>query len=249
MNRITEIFKGSLQKYGIVTFLSTMISTIIAYNTSDRSQSLVEMTAYNQYVTEILVLNKSPENRLKLAQYFSTVSPSWFTRNQWENYSKLVSIEKIEFEKRNLIINDSIATLIDKRVKSTKDSISLATLKQEQFKNSAIKSEVLKTTNENSEVFFEKSIYIQSSGSSLMQSEKLAFKLKEVGYTVAEIENMNNMKGTKINIEKSEIRYFNKENQANAENLYLVAKEYFADIKVNYNPRFSNSRNIEIWIK
>ena len=107
MKKLIDFFSQDWKKYGIVTLISSTVSSVVAYNTADRDKSLVELEAYNKYVTEMIVFHKSPENRRKLAEYFSNVSPSYFSRRQWGNYLEVVKTEETLFENRNESLVDS----------------------------------------------------------------------------------------------------------------------------------------------
>jgi hypothetical protein len=252
MIKLLEILKSNWQQYGLITFLSTTISSLVAYNTADRDKSLVEMEAYNKYVTELVVLHKNPENRLKVAQYFAEVSPSWFTRRQWRNYVSVVTSEKIAFDLKNDSLTKlKIAFEEMKRSKalSVKDSIKAANVETELQNQIDIKNEKFQSSSNEILVNTNKAIYIQSSGGSLSKAKELASKLREIGYVVPSVENMNNAIGKKIDIKETQVRFFNEADRQQAHSIYALAKELDSEAQIIYNPKYSNSKNLEIWIK
>lgn len=254
MNKLLELLKGDWQKYGLVTLISTIISSVVTYNTTDRDKSLVEMETYNKYVTDMIVFHKSPENRRKLAEYFATVSPSYFSRRQWANYLELVKDEEKRFDAQNKALLDSLAyfkvQLAESKKLSIKDSIKYNEVLTTLRKNDDIKKERLQSPNESNRISVNNQIvYIQSSASSLVRSEKVANTLRVAGYNVASIENMSDEKGQQVLIKENQIRYFDETDQERVQAILTILRGEIETPKVVYNPRFANAKHIEIWIK
>jgi hypothetical protein len=254
MAGLFDLLKTDWKKYSLITLLSSGISSLVAYNTTDRDKSLVEMEAYNKYVTEMIVFHKSPENRRKLAEYFSTVSPSFFSRRQWSDYLTLVKAEEQRFDTENKALLDSLAYFREQLAKSkklsVKDSINYNEVRAALSKNSDIKQENLQSPGEIDRASTNnETVYIQSSGASLTKSETVANTLREAGYKVASIENMSDEKGQQVLIKENQIRYFNATDQERAQAMLTMLKGQLENPKAVYNPRFANAKHIEIWVK
>jgi hypothetical protein len=261
MEKVFEFLKTDWKKYSLITLISSGVSYLVAYNTQDRKDNLVEMDAYNKYVTELVVLNKSPENRLKLAEYFSTVSPSFFSRWQWDNYLEKVRQEKVLFDKNYRQLQDSLIRFEERLSdRNKKDSLSFSekihyeSVKAAFGRTEEIKNETLQSSTEQvkSHPNISKTIYIQSNGetATLNKAKDLKVKLAELGFPVAGIENMSDDIGQKVTVKGNEIRYFIENDQEIVQRIFGVISPLIGnDVKIIFNPRYAQSKNIEIWLK
>ena len=88
--------KIELIKWFLGSFVLVIITTIISFHFQDRQQSLSEVTFYDKYATELIVLNPDVAKRRLLAQYFAHVTPNSKVREQWISYYKIVNDEWIK---------------------------------------------------------------------------------------------------------------------------------------------------------
>lgn len=88
--------KIELIKWFLGSFVLVIITTIISFHFQDRQQSLSEVTFYDKYATELIVLNPDVAKRRLLAQYFAHVTPNSKVREQWMSYYKIVNDEWIK---------------------------------------------------------------------------------------------------------------------------------------------------------
>lgn len=80
-------------KWFLGTFVLVIITTAISFHFQDREQSLNEVTFYDKYATELIVLNPDIAKRRLLSQYFAHVTPNAQVREQWMSYYKVVNEE------------------------------------------------------------------------------------------------------------------------------------------------------------
>jgi len=86
-----------LAKWFIVSVVLVVVTTIINYGLKDRQAALAELKFYDNYVTELIVLNPSPVQKRMLAQYFACVTPSEKLRNQWKIYYDSIYQEYVDY--------------------------------------------------------------------------------------------------------------------------------------------------------
>jgi len=86
-----------LAKWFITSVAIVVATMIIDWGFKDRQAGLAELKFYNNYVTELIVLNPSPVQKRMLAQYFACVTPSEKLRQQWVVYYDSLYREYIEF--------------------------------------------------------------------------------------------------------------------------------------------------------
>ena len=80
-------------KWFLGTFVLVIITTFISFYFQNREQSLKEVTFYDKYATELIVLNPDIAKRRLLSQYFAHVTPNAQVRAQWMSYYKVVNEE------------------------------------------------------------------------------------------------------------------------------------------------------------
>ena len=90
--------KIELIKWFLGSFVLVLITTVISFHFQDRQQSLSEVTFYDKYATDLIVLNPDVAKRRLLAQYFAHVTPNPKVREQWMSYYKIVNDEWIKSE-------------------------------------------------------------------------------------------------------------------------------------------------------
>jgi len=105
---ITELQKLKLifdvVKWLIGSVALVIVTMVIDYGFRDRAAGLNEVKQYDQYVTNLIVLNKEVGPRRLLAQYFSYVLPSAQLRTCWQNYYSVVNTEYQAMVKKDSIL-------------------------------------------------------------------------------------------------------------------------------------------------
>ena len=86
-----------LGKWFVVSVALVIMTTIIDWGFKDRQAGLAELKFYDNYVTELIVLNPSPVQKRMLAQYFACVTPSEKLRTQWKIYHDSIYQEYIDY--------------------------------------------------------------------------------------------------------------------------------------------------------
>jgi hypothetical protein len=79
-------FWVDLAKWFLVSIVLVVITMVIDTGLKDRTQGINEISAYDKYVTDLVVLNKEVGPRRLLAQYFANVTPSDKLRERWKDY-------------------------------------------------------------------------------------------------------------------------------------------------------------------
>jgi len=111
--------KVELLKWFIGTIGLSIITFIINWGFKDRAQGMEEISQYDRYATELIVLNDNPVNKRMLAQFFSKVTPSDKLKEGWQEYFKEVDAEYKIFLYKDSVAKERLAKL------STKDSLKL----------------------------------------------------------------------------------------------------------------------------
>lgn len=75
-----------LAKWFITSVVLVSATMIIDAGFKDRQANLAELKFYDNYVTELIVLNPNPVQKRMLAQYFACVTPSEKLRERWVVY-------------------------------------------------------------------------------------------------------------------------------------------------------------------
>jgi len=86
-----------LAKWFIVSVVLAVVTLIINWGFKDRQAGLAELKFYDNYVTELIVLNPSPVQKRMLAQYFACVSPSEKLKEGWKIYYDSIYREYIDY--------------------------------------------------------------------------------------------------------------------------------------------------------
>ncbi|MFY9152451.1 MAG: hypothetical protein WAO52_10570 [Prolixibacteraceae bacterium] len=91
-------FIFELVKWFIGSVALVVITIIIDKGFKERSAGLQEMQAYDKYV-EVILKADNIEERWKLSEYFSTVTPTERLRERWIAYKDSINADYIEFKK------------------------------------------------------------------------------------------------------------------------------------------------------
>lgn len=89
--------KMNLFKWLLGTFGIAIITLIINWGFKDRSVGMDEISQYDRYATELIILNESPVKKRMLAQFFANVTPSTKLKEGWQEYFKDVDQEYNQF--------------------------------------------------------------------------------------------------------------------------------------------------------
>lgn len=126
--------KVELVKWFLASVVLVVITMIIDYGFRDRQAGLKEVQVYDEYVSELLILNSEPGQKRMLAQFFANVTPSKKLRKGWQNYFEIVDREYQEyikpFEKNDSILQVKYLDIISKSPNvSSSDSVALIDIK------------------------------------------------------------------------------------------------------------------------
>lgn len=105
--------KIDLIKWFLSSFVLVVLTTLISFHFQQRDQSLEEVSFYDKYATDLIVLNPDISKRRLLSQYFSLVTPNDVLRQRWVAYHSVVDSEyraiyQIKKEEYLLNSNDSL---------------------------------------------------------------------------------------------------------------------------------------------
>lgn len=87
-----DLFKWLIGTVGL-----TLITFIINWGFRDREQGMNEISQYDKYATELIVLNDNPVKKRMLAQFFANVTPSEQLKDGWQAYFSEVNKEYDRF--------------------------------------------------------------------------------------------------------------------------------------------------------
>lgn len=86
-----------LAKWFFTSVVIVVATMIINAGFKERQANLAELKFYDNYVTELIVLNPSPVQKRMLAQYFACVTPSEKLRERWVIYHDSIYPEYAAF--------------------------------------------------------------------------------------------------------------------------------------------------------
>lgn len=89
--------KMNFLKWVLGTFTVVIITIIINWGFKDRAVGMDEISQYDRYATELIVLNESPVKKRMLAQFFANVTPSTKLKDGWKQYFEDVDKEYNKF--------------------------------------------------------------------------------------------------------------------------------------------------------
>lgn len=96
--------KMNLFKWILGTFGIAIITLIINWGFKDRSVGMDEISQYDRYTTDLLVLNDNPVKKRMLAQFFATVTPSNKLKEGWKEYYNEVNKDYLKFIQSDSLI-------------------------------------------------------------------------------------------------------------------------------------------------
>lgn len=255
MNKLIELLKSlnigsSIQKI-LGASLFTIIGAVGTWSFTDRDKSLTEMSAYDKYLTDVIVLNDNPVKKRMLAQYFANVTPSFWQQRNWQSYYEEVCKDYAIFIRKDSIDKVKFSALATEQ----KEKIKLSDSQQVEYEelkrklainNSYFNAPIQLPDNQYSTIANSSyTIYIQSSESSFKKSEKIRNTLLNNGFNIPAIEK-------KINIISDDIRYFfDGDAQKVVEITELLKDENIKFDLKNFKRLNSTVKSniIEIWIK
>ncbi|MBL7111105.1 MAG: hypothetical protein ISS19_04105 [Bacteroidales bacterium] len=86
-----------LAKWFIVSVALVVATKVIDTGLRNRTADLAELKFYDKYITELIVLNPDPVNKIMMAEYIICVSPSEKIRKRWKVYYDSIYPEYIEY--------------------------------------------------------------------------------------------------------------------------------------------------------
>jgi predicted phosphatase len=89
--------KMNFLKWVLGTFTIVIITIIINWGFKDRAVGMDEISQYDRYATELIVLNENPVKKRMLAQFFANVTPSTKLKDGWQGYFEKVDKEYEQF--------------------------------------------------------------------------------------------------------------------------------------------------------
>lgn len=99
-------------KWIMGTFCIAIVTITINWSFNDRAVGMDELSAYEKYTTEVMVLNENPVKKRMLAQFFGTAAPSWLIRNRWRAYYDTVNKEYLKYIEDNKCLRKQYKKLI-----------------------------------------------------------------------------------------------------------------------------------------
>lgn len=87
----------NFSKWVLGTFCIAIITIGINWSFNDRAVGMDELSQYEKYATEVLVLNENPVKKRMLAQFFGTAAPSSTIRERWKVYYDSVNKDYLDY--------------------------------------------------------------------------------------------------------------------------------------------------------
>jgi hypothetical protein len=126
-------FNVDLLKWLIGSVALVIVTTIIDRGFKERTAGIQEMQAYDKYV-EIILKADNIEDRWKLSEYFSTVTPTERLRDRWiaykdyisEDYKIFKTLKEKEFElnkQKNAIFTKDTLSETDKKLNEVQNQL------------------------------------------------------------------------------------------------------------------------------
>lgn len=248
--------KVDVVKWLIGTIGLTLITFIINWGFKDRETGLNEIALYTKFVDEKVVLNRNPQNRLLIAEFYSTVTPSEQLRKGWGRYLEITKeenkrfLEKVERDSLSRIqANEDLKKSIEKKdtLKQKLYSEKVKELDQRMLVNQSILHEDLiissKTVSNSNEVYIH--IFGESQRTKAAEIESA---LKINGFKVAGIELIRNQQVTN----KYEIRYFKDADISASSIIKNILEKRGLNASLNFMPQLrkvAKDGAIEVWLK
>jgi len=173
--------KINFLKWVLGSFVITLITFIINWGFKDREKGMEEITQYEKFATEIIVLNDNPVNKRMLAQYFANVTPSQKLRKGWKSYYSDVEKDYREFIREDSIARVKLGNLLLKKKRTVVDSMHIDYLKAKLGYNDMItKTPIVIPDINNQEI--NQIIRIQYTLAKKEEAEKIKCILLEEGF-------------------------------------------------------------------
>lgn len=106
-------FRFELIKWFIGSVVLVIITIIIDKGFKERAAGIQEMLAYDKYV-EVILKADNIEERWKLAEYFSTVTPTERLRDRWIAYKDSITADYLLFK----ALKDSLIAMQNKKIET-----------------------------------------------------------------------------------------------------------------------------------
>jgi hypothetical protein len=106
-------FRFEMVKWFIGSVVLVIITIIIDKGFKERAAGIQEMQAYDKYV-EVILKADNIEERWKLAEYFSTVTPTERLRDRWIAYKDSITPDYLLFRR----LKDSLIAMQNKKIES-----------------------------------------------------------------------------------------------------------------------------------
>ena len=257
--------KVDLFKWLIGTVGLTLITYIINWGFQDRAQGMEEISQYDKYASDLIVLNDNPVTKRMLAQFFSNVTPSEKLKKGWKDYYLGVDAEYRQFLEKDSIARERLKELIrnSDMLQSSSDhhfersDLEIRIAENEMIKRASIiipdnVSNALTASNSmmTSPTFQPPpTISIKSAASSASEAEHIKALLVEFGFEVSAIDKIEQ---GRFALKDNEIRYFWDSDFARVVEIKRLLSKHDIAISIQYLPRLASAREqgaIELWMK
>lgn len=108
-------------KWMMGTFCIAIITIAINWSFNDRAVGMDELSAYEKYTTEVMVLNENPVKKRMLAQFFGTAAPSFLIRKRWKAYYDSVNKEYNVYLDSTRVFKEHYKKIINKKEEDRTD--------------------------------------------------------------------------------------------------------------------------------
>jgi hypothetical protein len=240
--------KIGILKWLIGTIGLTLITYAINWGFKDRESGMLEISQYDKYATELIVLSSNPVKRRMLAQFFANVTPSEKLKNGWKGYYKDINPEYLKF-----ITSDSLDRI--RFAKLNKDTTLLTSAEKTERENIEIKikqnDEIVNgplITPDNINVSAS-AVYIEAVSISKDKAEEVRTLLNKNGFNALGIEYMNK---DKYKLNNNELRYYFDADKKIGEQLQLLLKNMAVETELKFFPSLNSNvkqGTIELWLK
>ncbi len=238
-----------LLKWLVGTIGLTVITFIINWGFRDREQGMNEISQYDKYASELIILNDNPVNRRMLAQFFSKVIPSEKLKKGWVEYYKEVDSEYRIFMQKDSLVKYRLGELTSKDSnhlsQNEKNELFRLQLKSEEFD----KIKLAPTIAVGNALYSTQTIYVQCVSTNKERAEQIKSALSQMGFKLPSIEYMNR---EQYKLKDNEIRYFRESDYSSVEQVKNTLKNINIEAQVKYIPNLSSKTQagtIELWLK
>ena len=257
--------KVDLLKWLVGTVGLTLITYIINWGFQDRAQGMEEISQYDKYASELIVLNDNPVTKRMPAQFFSNVTPSEKLKKGWKDYYREVDAEYRQFLEKDSIIKERLKELIrnGNMLQSSSDhhfersDLEIRIAENEMIKRASIiiPDNVSNASTASNSMMTSPTfqppptISIKSAASSASEAEHIKALLVESGFEVSAIDKTEQ---GRFALKDNEIRYFWDSDFASVVEIKRLLSKHDIAISIQYLPRLASAREqgaIELWMK